>query len=801
MAGTPGPTNQIPVSQMRGDLKENQFKKTTANGGDQTYALSIASVMRVDYEKMEVSLRLETGEPFDKLPIPITFPGAGHRHFFGAMPEPGDICVVGFGMQESGSTRTPFVLAWLPPGTTAGYDWITTQPYLPEESGTTPTLANTMEGILDRIRHKLRHMEPGNIVASSSQGADLVLNESALLSNRRGNEIHLRDQDQAIIVRSLQQFHAGAGFRIYGGMVQRDATFLPKQMFSDGTDWASARQRDGEKVPVPESELGDAPKDPGALTPDAVFDSDLKLSAFVSPYEFLKQGSLISPEGTAQGNIASDAIYGGKQFYRVSDTGANAVIDSSADTFTEYRIEVAHTSDGVLPVTEQTDGFDADRLPPASGDDADPLGVSINAPFIEFVLGSVVGNDPFSQKGLAVYGLPLQSSIFSGGVRSPALTTGLGATLGGHAAALLQVKPVVGEGAPTFWTITKDGRVMSSVPGPGKTWSMEMSLGHGLHLGAGTEDGGQSLVADMDGAIIVRALRGRNADNLGVYLGSDGGAVKIYAGGTLQEGGVAARAAPAGLGEGALPALVLESGTNLLIKAANAITLSASKLNLENIAGISLAASTALDFQSGAGISNSSDTYAQSSTGKSTYNFSGPKGGLITNGPLREETFTGTPATGFIGGTADKYTSFYGDRQETLALGNHETQVLVGTQTYKVGTGIITIAAGAPPSPAIGASTSLDLSPGSMTGRSAVVSFTATGGAAALIGTTNVNLTGATVLLTAPAITFASPVAGTHTPPGGIPGGGILTDGCKDGLTGLPFSTSGTLGVLSIRVL
>jgi len=790
----------VSSSQMRGDLAPNKFDQYSANTGAQFYALSLASVRTVDYEKMEVSLLIETGETIPRLPVPMTFPGGGYRHFLGALPEPGDICVVGWGMQESGRTRQPWIVSWVIPGVDAGYDWLPTQPYSPDESGTTPLLKHQMQGVMDRRRHKLRHMEPGNVVASSSQGADLVLNESVLLANRRGNEVHLRDQDQALILRSLQQFHAGSGFRLYAGMVQRDATFLPSQMASDGVDWASSRQIDEEGNPLTETLLDEAAYAEGILTPAGVFQqdgdgtplADLILGEDTDPNDFLKLGLFLDDDGTLRGDNSPDAIYGGKPLYRVSSTGENAAADSTADTLTEYRIELAHISDGTLPVTEQTDGFDAERLPSGSPLDNDPEGVSINSPFLEFVLGSVVGNDAFSEKGRAVYGQPLRPQIFDGDVRSPVLATGVGSPLSTHSATLMRVRPPLGGGGdPSFISFTKDGRLFSSVAGPGNTWSMEASLGAGIRLGAGTEPGGESLSADMGGSVIVRARAGRNADNLGILLSSEGGAVKIFGGGTFQEGGQAARTAPAGEGEGALPSLVLEAGTNALLKAVNTVQINGNQIRLDNAANITLGASSGLDFKSSQGISHSSNTYVQSSTGKSTYNYSGPKDSNPSNGPLREVSFTGSPATGFAGGTADKYEMLYGDRKETITSGNHETQVAVGNQTYKVGAGILKLESG---------STALELTSASMSARSSSVSIQATSGAATLQATTNVTLSGQSVVFSGSSMTFTSSVPGTHTPPGGTPGGGLLTDGSLNALTGKTFKLGGTLGVPTIVV-
>lgn len=789
---------EVPSSTMRGDLAASRGEATSGNSGPQRYALSVAVVVDVDYETMRVTLRTETGNKEQRVPVPMTFPGAGGRHFFGALPMPGDVCVVGWGPQESGLSRTPWILAWIIPGVSPGYDWLITQGYAPDESGTPPYLREQLSGAMDRVRHKLRHMEPGNIVASSAQGADLVLNESALLTNRRGNEVHLRDQDQAIIFRSLQQFHAGAGFRVYSGMVQRDATFLPSQMFSDGTAWDSARQVDAEGAYLDASELDASDYASGFLTPASVFrksdsgdaEGDRYFNTELDPFTFLQQGMFIDEDGFASGTVTSDSIYGGKPIYRVSTLGDNATPNPNADTLTEFRIEVAHTSDGTLPVTEQTDGFDADRLPSGQPGDVDPLGGSTNASFMDFVLGSVVGNDPFTVAGRAVYGVPLRPVVFDGDVRSPAMQSGLGASLSSHASFLLQIRPPVGPPtAPSWVSLTKDGRMFASIAGPGSTWSAEMALQSGLRLGSGVGVDGQSILADLDGALVVRSKVGRNTDNIGMLFQADQGAIKLFAAGASQEGGPSARNTG---GDGNLPALILESGGNTLIKAVGTLTLSANVLNLENIAGIRIAANSGLDFKSADGISNSSNTYMQSSTGKSTFNYSGPKNGLPTNGALREVSFTGNPATGFVGGTADSYSLLYGDRTETLTAGNHTTAVVVGNQTYSVGAGTVTMQSG--PS-------ALALTSASMSGTAPSMAFVATAGGLSLTSSASIVAGAPTMTLAGNAITLTSLTPGIHTPPGGTPGGALMTDGVLDPITGRTFFLSGIIGVQSIRVV
>lgn len=784
--------------QMRADLRADPAQETSANKGDSFYALTICTVTRVDYAKMEINLRTQQGETTHRIAGPILFPGAGNRHFFGAMPEPGDLCVVGWSPQESGYTKRPFIVGWLVPGTTAGYDWLPTQPYGPDEFGASPKNQHQLSGIASRVRHKLQTLNPGNIAASSSQGSDLVLDESVSLANRRGNEVRLRDQDQAFIVRSLQQFHAGAGFRTYSGMVQRDARYLPTQMFATGTDWTAARQVDAEGNALASGELGDSPYPSGLLTPAEVFQraddgtplSSQSFSSDVDPYEFLQRGLFISANGFVRGG-ASPALYGGKPIYRVSTEATNSADDTSVNTLTEFRIEVAHIADGTLPVTEQTDGFDADRLPSGNPEDADPNGASSNAPFIECVMGSVVGNDPYTDKGLEVYGLPLRASIFEGDVRSPSMVSALGSPIETHAATLFSVRPPLSPNtSPTFWSIAKDGRVQASIVGPGDNWSMEAAFLSGLRMGSGSHPNGRSIQADLDGGLYVRSKRGDSAGNVGIDLSSDLGAVRLFAGGSTSVGGIAAQNAPSGEGSGGLPGLILESATNALLKASKTLTISATRLDLTNVQELNLNANSGLNFQSGGTISHSSATYAQASMGKSEFTYSGPKGANPANGAVRDTKIIANPATGFPGGPADTYLLLYGDRLENLLAGNHFTNVAVGNQFYNVGTGSIVATA-------VGNSMSLSPAGASLIAATGTA-LVASSGATAITAAAAVTLQGATVAVIAGSVAFTSP-AGLHSIPPQIPGA-MLTDGCLNPLTGLPFSATGTLGIQTLRV-
>ena len=784
-------TQRVPTSKMKAELRESGFSVGSANKIGDT-SLSMATVLFVDYMKMEATVRIDSGESFQHV-VSLTFPGAGNRHFLGTLPMVGDVCIVGWGHAESGHTRKPYILSWVVGGTVAGYDWWITQPCARDEYNLNPKNQKTVEGLANRIRHKLRAMEPGNVVASSGQGSDMVLDEGVLLSNRRGNEIRLRDQDQAFITRSLQQFHTMAGARVYGGMIQRDATFLPTMMRSDGTYWDAPTQLDSEGVPLTEYNLGASPYSTGKLTPAPVFQRDadgnlisgMGFASNLDPYSFLQNGLFISASGNVVATSVPDAVYGGKAVYRVSAENSNAVLDPDVSALTEYRVEVAHTSDGTLPVTEQTDGFDADRLPGTTPRNNNPLSGSPNSPFIEMVLGSVVGNDPFTVSGRTQYGKPLYPYIFDGDVRSPGLISGVGVALGRHAATLFRMRPPLDTSAdPVFWSVTKDGRVMMSVPGNGATWSAEAAFGAGLHLGSGANPDGRSLLLDTDGGIRLHSIQGDSRTNYGVELVSDRGAVRIYGGGQASVGGVAARSAPTGDGEAGLPSVIIESNTNTEIRAGRKITLAAPQIDLTQANTFSLNLQSSFEVQAGEKISTQSKVRDSVVMGQATETFSGPKDSLPSNIPLRKIQFSANPGTGLAGGTVDEYNLLYGDRQETLTAGNHETQVLVGNQTYSCGVGTWKASAGLN-NMQIGTN-SVDVT--AITGP---MSFLAAAGGVSIRSSTSVGLTAPTISLTATTVNLP----GAH-----LPAGAVLTDGCINPLTGTPFLVSGVPGVPTFRV-
>lgn len=757
--------------------------------------LGVARVVDIDYEEHFVTLRTLVGteQEFERVPVPITYPGAGARHFFGAMPEIGDYCVVGWLPQdtsEARGTRTPVILTWIISGVWPGRDWLTTAEYTEDEhdQGTSRN-REEVRGGGERVRHKLRHIHPGNIVASSSQGADLVLDESVHLANRRGNEFILRDADQAVVTRALQQFTALAGSRTYAGMVQRDALRLPTTMFSDGKFWDSEVQAPG-GVPVPESDLAAHPNaKAGFLTPADCFHRPMPAQAgstlqgaleqapsYLDPYLFLRSGGYIDEDGVAvDSRHITDAVYAGKNIYRVmAGSTENGVLQPAGATLTEHRIEVAHTSNGTLPVTEQTDGFDAERLPPG---DPDTPGTSPNRPYIEWVLGSVVGNEPFSARGRKEYGVPLVARVFDdlGGlgprigpvqVGSSAQGTS-GTPLAEHAATLFKLTPLGGKLAPTWWSVNKQGQVRANISGPSTGSGLDVAVAGGMRLAVG---GGLELL--LKGGIHF-STQSKNS----LRLRSEQGPVVIYGGGGPGQGEETLMEQEYGSagGEDAVPAVDIRARTNARIWADRQVLVKGKKVEL-NASSVKVNGLDEVEISASKQITQTTEDMKVVVNGKRSDTFIGPKNLLPTSGALHERSYNPM----YPGLVCEEVTYLWGDRTERFNLGNHTTNVLVGNMTYRTLLGSWTAQAGL---------NTLEVNTATgITGRAIIgdVSLTAVAGSAQMKG-----IVSASVESIGPVTVRSGTMIRLAAPPTGPDIGPILCAGSLEPFTMLPYATWG----------
>jgi hypothetical protein len=473
-------------------------------------------------------------------------------------------------------------------------------------------------------------------------------------------------------------------------------------MFSDEKLWDQPAQtgldtNTGDKGPVHEDDLEEDPLPEGFLTPNRIFRRSpsgegltrpqMKVKGNIDPFAFLTRGLFIDEKGylTSDSNLP-DAVYGGKPIYRISvpqtreDDISNATLFPEDQAFTEYRIEVSHASDGTLPVTEQTDNFDSDRLPRTNPSQIDPEQKNINKPFIEHVLGTVVGNDPFTKEGRELYGVPLKPVIFDGsGKPNPHFISAVGSDLATHAATLFRMLPPVTDNeAPTFWSVLKNGQVRCSIAGPTRENSFEGVMEGGLKL---LVKGRTCL--DFQGGLCISPKNGDSVNNIGLELTSKNGATRIYGGAPMQTGQVIQRFSPSGSrSPDPAPDVQIEGRNTVEIKASQNILIRSSYLETTGTQ-MSLQALSSLDLQSGDRIGISSKTLDINVAGKSSQNYSGPKDLLPTNGPLREVNFSTTVP----GLTVDKYSINLGNREEKIDIGNHSTSIRIGDMTYETSVG------------------------------------------------------------------------------------------------------------------
>ena len=658
------------------DLMRERLEFESRNQGWSALSLGIAIVLEIHWEEFRCTLQILHGAGADTTMngVELMMPSMGNRHFLGGIPERGDKCVVGWFATETkgdSSQKTPAILAWLPASSYLGHEWIPVQGITPDE-GLMGNLKDRQKirSFYQRIRHKLKHYNAGNIGASSSQGADLLLDESVHLSNRRSNEIILRDQDQAIVFRSLQQFHALSGARVYGGMVQRDARLLPKEMFSDGLKWDSAVQLDENGnpfIPTEENKLGFGKLEPHPLfnrggdshvdlegdfvLSNTLFEADSpngSIPPAIDPYRFLYRAGLVSDSfGDTTDNYKGE-VYGGKSILRVGDAyDENAVLTGNA--FTEYRIEVSHTTDGTLPVTEQTDGFDSDRLPEVRGG-------SDKAPFIEWVIGTPVGNDPYSTLGQESYGLPLVPEINGAiGLIKGALQA---TPLVDHAATLLRVKPIVESIEDSFITLTKGGKFKAYISSPQADSVQVLSKG-GVSLNANLGVEVKAPRVSLDGSERVEV---------------SGGVINISANGTDIQNGQEF-------------SLSILGKKRVSIQSSVAVEIKAPVVDFSNAGEIRLASQSQLSLNTGAGMELSAQSMKQVALGEYNLVVSGPTNFNTPQGASRSVTIASNPASGSVG-PSDKYTNVFGGRSETyLGVTTNTKTILSGTETKTIAVG------------------------------------------------------------------------------------------------------------------
>jgi hypothetical protein len=448
--------------------------KQATNVGREQYAyLHAGHIIHVDTETMVCSVRVDSmqGEYHD-VPIPGSG-GAGPRSWSGNIPEPGSKVIIGWKKFDAhGRGFRPYILTFLSPGTFIARDYEPFSSANPADAAAVlqidPTLADDPRQNLGVIRLKARKGYPGDYIASSSGGSDMILDRDVLLTNRAGNEIRLRDSDQSAILQVRNEFTANAAGYYRRGLIKRNAfAFLPDLYPLDNNDQpaqvispGTSTTLDANGEPIDRNPAYDTLLGFGLINADGT----LNFQDQTTP-----AGYSINPENTSKtqpGDTNTLVFYppvvmpdGQHVSYIVQGEPANSFAQTTL-AYTEDRREIQHLSDGTMAVTEEGDGFQIDSPAPV---------------YIEDVLGTVVGNDFFTDSGRPLYKRVLGMRVFnnpdqgipsSGPAFEPVDTVNrLGVMDAVGLARLFRLySPYPGSTNQYVFGITKEGKVLCHIP-------------------------------------------------------------------------------------------------------------------------------------------------------------------------------------------------------------------------------------------------------------------------------------------------------------------------------------------------
>ena len=368
-----GPANIPPIPSSDPNLGHGGILDQSLNNKLSKSYLWSGRITHVDYETMVCSIRFDTGlGEWHDIPLPAPA-GSSNRSWSGIVPEPGTKVIIGW-TKYSNRGFKPQIVQFLTTGVFPAREFEVF-------SSADPTMAKTALDILPEleddpglflrpVRLKLRKVYPGDYLATSSSGADFILDKDVYFTNRSGNEFRLRDTDQTAILQTVNTFESNSAGYYRRGLIRRNAfELLPDLGFDSETDTF-----DKTKNPDAFNKLVNFGIIKSDGTPNFPEDADN-----IYPFDVMPDGMRMS------------YIHHGETDVQFSGN------EAPEDCYVEDRIELRHTHTGVMEVTEEGDGFQLERFDP----------------YIEDVSGTVVGNDPFSEDGRTLYKRILSMRLFN----------------------------------------------------------------------------------------------------------------------------------------------------------------------------------------------------------------------------------------------------------------------------------------------------------------------------------------------------------------------------------------------------
>lgn len=467
--------------------------------GGTAHGFRIGVIQRIDEINMRADIKVITGGGF-RTEIELTQALYGPRSFWGGVPEVGSLVILGYReISKANNLGEAMILGFLPTGNKSGLRFDPFSPSDPSEVSPDDQ-ASYKKQFGGTIRYKRFKLTPGDVGGMSASGAELVLNRSVSLTNRAGDLIELRDEERSIITQTIHRFDADAGVRRYSGPVRRQVFFLPPEVFTVSGDTKTLKTEQ-------EGYFG---RDDLQNTGPGEKGDDFKYAN--------SEGVLLDTFNN-QKDFPSVTYTNGKTvFYPSTTFGVSLegpIDDGAGAAYTEVRTEIAHETNLIQEVHTEIDGFSP----------------TPTLPYIEHVMGTVVGNDAATTMGIKQYGQALRPQLWSQGksmnpgtftmetVARPAkgdLEVNTAA-----AAYLLRIfNPAgVNDGNPFAFAVQKQGKLLLQVPKPTNEFygdsvkgvSADINLQGALKLFVGkSAPTDTSIYAKLDGGI--KAEIGRNTD-------------------------------------------------------------------------------------------------------------------------------------------------------------------------------------------------------------------------------------------------------------------------------------------------
>jgi hypothetical protein len=478
-------------------------------GSEGIDGVRIGYITRVDELHMKADVHIITGGGTDRFELDLTQAMAGPRSFWGGVPEINSHVILGYRKKHKKISEA-MILGYLPQGNLAGLKF---DPMALDDPSNITSAESELyqQTFTPTTRVKRLKLRPGDVGGMSAGGSELVLNNSIQMLNRAGDMIELRDSERLLISQAINQFHSGSGVKTQFGPTRRTVFYLPPDIF----------QGDDPTKPLLEAPMGDNPANPtpisqlSATVPQHYFgQSVLQALGPGNPGDPTKYTNAAGVVNSFFNNTAEypPVVYsnGKRAFFAADIPFANfESANTPANVYTEHRIELKHQTDAVQDVLDEIDGFNVDTLHPR--------------PYIEHVMGTVVGNDPSSDDGMELYGQILKPTLFDNWQsKSPGRFKMLATnrTVGQNdlepanqaGAFLFRVNPPQSpsEDDPFALCISKQGKVYVNIPGSNvedtydgtKNVSLEAMLGGGLKAYVGKEAlSGESIHLFCEGAI------------------------------------------------------------------------------------------------------------------------------------------------------------------------------------------------------------------------------------------------------------------------------------------------------------